>query len=203
MQKKVFSWWERALLKWYTYTAPAYPGSQTSFQQQEAFRRGRLASLSLLVLIFVVVLFMAAIGITANINHPVFVISAIGVFLLVFSAGMLNRRGYLTGATLIMILVLDGGIATTVITVKGGLGLVNLPIFDLMIASELIAVSLLAPISVFIVCLLNCCFIILDVLLEHHAPDLNHYLALSGWAVILARPATTNSSSACHIPMGR
>ena len=131
---------------------------------------------------------MAAIGITANINHPVFVISAIGVFLLVFSAGMLNRRGYLTGATLIMILVLDGGIATTVITVKGGLGLVNLPIFDLMIASELIAVSLLAPISVFIVCLLNCCFIILDVLLEHHAPDLNHYLALSGWAVILARP---------------
>ncbi len=73
MQKKVFSWWERALLKWYTYTAPAYPGSQTSFQQQEAFRRGRLASLSLLVLIFVVVLFMAAIGITANINHPVFV----------------------------------------------------------------------------------------------------------------------------------
>lgn len=64
----------------------------------------------------------------------------------------------------------------------------NLPIFDLMIASELITVSLLNPSSVFIVSMVNCCFIILDVVLEHHAPDLNHYLALSGWAVILARP---------------
>jgi hypothetical protein len=188
MRKKEFSWWEGALLKWYTYTAPAHPGSQTSLQQQEAFRRGRLASLCLLLLIFVVVLFMASISITANINHTVFLIASIGIFLLVLSAGVLNRRGYLTAATLIMILILDGGIATTVITVKGGLGLVNLPIFDLMIASELIAVSLLAPFSVFIVGLLNCCFIILDVLLEHHAPDLSHYLALSGWAVIIARP---------------
>ena len=188
MRKKGFRWWERALLNWYTYTAPTYPGSQTSLQEQEAFRRGRLASLSLLGLICVVVLFMASISITANINRPVFVISVIGVFLLVLSAGMLNRRGYLTGAALIMMLILDGGIATTVITVKGGLGLVNLPIFDLMIASELIAVSLLNPSSVFIVSIMNCCFIILDVLFEHHAPDLNHYLALSGWAVILARP---------------
>jgi hypothetical protein len=131
---------------------------------------------------------MASIGITANINHPVFLTGGIGTFLLVLSAGILNRRGYLTAATLIMILILDGGIATTVITVKGGLGLVNLPIFDLMIASELIAVSLLTPASVFIMSFLNCCFIILDVLLEHHAPDLSHYLALSGWAVIIARP---------------
>lgn len=188
LRKKEFSWWERALLKWYIYTAPAYPGPQASFEQQEAYRRGRLASLSLLLLIFVVVLFMASIGITANINRPVFVISSIGICILVFGTGMLNRRGYLTAATLIMIVILDGGIATTAISVKGGLGLVNLPLFDLMIASELMAVSLLTPFSVFIVGFFNCCFIVLDVLIEHHAADLNHYLALSGWAVILARP---------------
>jgi hypothetical protein len=188
LRKKEFSWWKRALLTWYAYTAPTYPGPQTSLQQQEAFRKGRLASLSLLLLIFVVVLFMASISITANINQSVFVSSSIGICLLVFSAGILNRRGYLTAATLIMIAILDGGIATTAITVKGGLGLVNLPLFDLMIASELIAVSLLAPFSVFIVGLFNGCFIILDVLLERHAPDLSHYLALSGWAVIIARP---------------
>lgn len=188
MRKQPIPWWERALFKWYTSTSPSDPGSQASFLRQEEFRRGRLASLTLLMLIFVVVLFMAAISITANINHFIFLTSGIGILILVLSAGMLNRRGYLIAATLIMILILDGGIATTVITVKGGLGLVNLPVFDLMIASELIAVSLLNPSSVFVVSIVNCCFIILDVLLEHHAPDLDHYLALSGWAVILARP---------------
>ncbi len=188
VKNKRFSWWGRALLKWYIYTSPSDPGSQTYFQRREEFRRGRLASLTLLLLIFVVILFMAAISITANINRPIFLISGLGTCILIFTAGTLNRRGYLTAATLIMLLILDGGIATTAITVKGGLGLVNLPLFDLLIASELIAVSLLRPSTVFLVGLLNCSFIVLDVLLERHAPDLNHYLALSGWAVVVARP---------------
>ncbi len=78
---------------------------------------------------------MASISITANINRPFFVICTIGICILVFCAGVLNRRGYLTAATLIMIVILDRGIMTIAISVRGGLGLVNLPLFDLMIAS--------------------------------------------------------------------
>jgi hypothetical protein len=185
---KSFPWWERALLKWYTYTAPSDPGPQTYFQRREEFRRARLASLILLLLVIVVFVLMAAISITANVNRSVFVVSGIAISILIYTAGALNHRGHLTAATLIMLLVVDGGIATTAITVRGGLGLVSLPLFDLLIASELIAVSLLMPATVFLVGLVNSCFIILDVLLEHHAPDLIHYLALSGWAVVIARP---------------
>lgn len=187
-QESNYLWWKRLLLKWYSYTAPSSPGPHANFQQQETYRRGRLASLTLLLIIFVVVLFMASIGITANINTPIFLFSGIGICLLIAAATILNRRGQLLIATLIMIVIIDGGIATTALAVKGGLGLVNLPLFDLMIASELIAVSLLNPSSVFLVGFLNSSFIVLDIIFEHHAPDLNHYLTLSGWAVVVARP---------------
>ncbi|GCE31680.1 hypothetical protein KDA_71640 [Dictyobacter alpinus] len=180
--------WKRARSLWYRYTAPPYPGLQATFKQQEAFRRGRLASLTLLFIIFLVVLFMAAMGVTTNLNVPVFITSAIVVFVLIFVMAWLIRHSHITAATLIMLLVMDGGNITTALAAKGGIGLINLPLFDIMIASELIAVSLLNPATVFLVCLFNCIFITLDIVFGPRAADLNHYLAMSGWAVVISRP---------------
>ncbi|GCE04646.1 hypothetical protein KDAU_19750 [Dictyobacter aurantiacus] len=131
---------------------------------------------------------MTAMGMTANLNVPVFVISTIAIVVLVGATIWLLRRGDVTMATLLMLLIIDGGNAVTALSVKGGLGLINLPLFDMMIASELIAVSLLNPASVFLVCLFNCSFMILDIVFGARAADLNHYLAMSGWGVVISRP---------------
>src|SRR5258708_27773741 len=62
-----------------------------------------------------------------------------------------------------------------------GLDVANLPVFDLLIISELIAVSLLPAVSVFPIALGNILFILSDIALQPHTPALNQLLA-SGMA---------------------
>jgi len=57
----------------------------------------------------------------------------------------------------------------------------NLPVFDVLIVSELIAVSLLPAVSVFPIALGNILFILGDMTLQPHTPALNQLLA-SGMA---------------------
>ena len=180
--------WKRALYAWYSLTAPSDPGVKADFISREGFRRGRLASLALLLVIFVVAVYMAAIGVTSNNNWPAYLGGGAGIFILAIATGMLNRRGHLFASACILMLILDGGIATILLFVKGGIGLVSLPVFDFFIASELIAVSLLAPFSVFPVALFNSILAIVILLFRQHSPDLDHYLGMNGLAVVLARP---------------
>ena len=176
------------LSAWYNLTAPTDPGTKVDLPTSETYRRGRLASLALLLLFIVILLFMASISITSNLNWLVFLTSGASLLVLGFTAAILNRRGYLIAVTILMIIMLDGGIVTDLIFVRGGIGLVNLPIFDLLVATELIAVSLLDPFWVFFAAILNSMIIILTLLFVHHAHDLAQYIAMSGWAVVTLRP---------------
>lgn len=182
------SGWKRVLRSWYAATAPADPDGKADFHGRENFRRGRLASLALLLVIFVVALYIAAIGITTNNNWPVYLSGGGAIFILVVVAGLLNRRGHLVASACTLMFILDGGIIAILLFMKGGLGLANLPVFDFLIGSELIAVSLLNPLAVFPVALLNSVLVVLIILFTHHSPDLDHYLGMNGLAVVLARP---------------
>ena len=174
---------------WYSLTAPSEPIVNANFEAHEAFRRGRLASLALLFLLLVVVTFMASIAMTSNLNGAVYLSSWVGIIVLGITAAILNQRGQILAVAVIMIVMIDGGLATDLLTVKGGLGLVNLPVFDLMIASEIIAVSLLAPYSVFVVALLNSMLTLAIVLFDpHQAQDLKGFLDMAGLAIVLSRP---------------
>jgi hypothetical protein len=173
---------------WYNLTAPSDPGTRADLSQREAYRRGRLASLALLLLFLVIFLFMASISITANLNVTVFVSSGVTILALWATTAVLNRYSHLTATAILMIIIIDGGIVTDLFFVRGGLGLVNIPLFDLLIASELIAVSLLKPSSVFIAALLNSAIIVLVIMVVHRAHDLALYIDMSGLAVIIIRP---------------
>ena len=177
------------LRAWYYLTAPSEPSVNANFEAHEIFRRGRLASLALLFLLLIVVLFMASIGMTSNLVWAVYLSSWAGIIVLGITAAILNRRGQTVTVAVIMIVIIDGGLATDLLTVKGGIGLVNLPLFDLMIASEIIAVVLLAPFSVFVAALLNSVLTIAILLFDpHKTQDLKEYLNMAGLAVVLVRP---------------
>lgn len=185
------SGWKRVLQAWYNLTAPSDPGSKADFQSREAFRRGRLASIALLLVLFVVAVYTITNCLVAHPNWPLIAADSIGIAVLMMVAGLCNRQSHLLLTVCLLILVIDGGIATILLFVKGGIDLVNLPVFDLLIASELIAVSLLSPFSTFFIALFNSILSVLLLLFAHHSPNLDHYFAISGqgaMALALARP---------------
>ncbi|HEU5377293.1 MAG TPA: hypothetical protein VFV38_17835 [Ktedonobacteraceae bacterium] len=182
--------WKRALHFWYSITAPSETGLQRDFESREAFRRGRLTSLALFILVSLTT-FYVTVNIIHRHNDWLAFLAAEAVNLaLATGAAMLNRRGHLLGAVCLLVVIFDGGLAAALLFVKGGLGLINLPVFDLLIGSELIVVSLLGPFSVFLMALLNSILVILLALYTHHNPDLAHYAIRSGMgmAMIIARP---------------
>lgn len=74
------------------------------------------------------------------------------------------------------------------LTIPGGLDVGNLPLFDMLIASELIAVSLLPAENVFFVALLNILFILASIELQPHTDALDHLLKSGAGYAVLVHP---------------
>ncbi len=96
-------------------------------------------------------------------------------------AMVLNRGGKGIVSSMLLILVIDLGCGLMLLTSPNGLDVANLPVFDVLIVSELIAVSLLPAISVFPIALVNMLFIIGDIIFQPHTPAMNMLLS-SGMA---------------------
>lgn len=98
-------------------------------------------------------------------------------------AVVFNQFGKLTVVGLLLILVVDLGCGLMLLTsamgmgMSMGLGVADLPVLDLLIISELIAVSLLPPASVFLVGLSNILFIIAVFAFVPRSPELNMFMA--------------------------
>jgi len=83
---------------------------------------------------------------------------AIAVLVVIADAAavVLNRRGWVDAAGLVMVLLAELPIIALVLYVPGGrLDLINVPVFYLLVASELVAVSTLPPAAVFLIATLN------------------------------------------------
>ncbi len=103
-------------------------------------------------------------------------------------AMLFNRGGKAIVSSILLIIVVDLGCGLMLLTSPMGLDVANLPVFDVLIVSELIAVSLLPAISVFPIALVNMLFIIADIAFQPHTPALNQLLA-SGMAYdVVAQP---------------
>jgi hypothetical protein len=88
--------------------------------------------------------------------------------------------------SVLLILVVNLGCSVTLLTTPGGLDVVNLPVFDILIVSELIAVSLLPAESVFLVALTNALFTFIDITFQHHTAALSRFLASNtGYTAII------------------
>ena len=174
---------------WYHLTAPKEPEPSASFQKREAARRGRLASTTLFWMTIFTLLPLPVALISRNIPFLVLLVFTLCINVLALA---LNRLGYRTLAGVISVIVLGAGIALSLVMNPGGLDVSNLPTFDLLIESTLVAVAFFPSWSVFVVILLNCLFIIIDLSLEHHSIALGYLLSTATYDV-LVRPIILQS----------
>lgn len=91
-------------------------------------------------------------------------------------AMLFNRLGKVAIVSILLIVVIDLGCGLMLLTTPMGLDVSDLPVFDVLIVSELIAVSLLPALSVFPVAASNIVFIIADLALQPRTPELKMLL---------------------------
>ncbi len=111
----------------------------------------------------------------------------LGLFLCAVAL-LFNQIGKVTVVSILLIAVVDLGCGLMLLTTPMGLGVSDLPTFDVLIVSELIAVSLLPPISVFPVALSNIAFIIADLVFQPKTGELHMVLTSSMGFNAVAQP---------------
>jgi len=91
-------------------------------------------------------------------------------------AALFNQFGKITIVTVLLIAVIDLGCGLMLLTSPMGLDVSELPVFDVLLVSELIAVSLLPALSVFPVALGNILFTIAVLMFAPRTMELNMVL---------------------------
>ncbi len=139
----------------------------------ETTQRNHIAQMVLLVIfVFQLVSLPGALLSHSNIQIGI-VLLGLG---LCGAAFLFQRAGMLTVVSVLLIAVVDLGCGLMLLTSSMGLDVMDLPVFDLLIISELITVSLLPAKSVFVVACANILFIIGDIFLQPHSMDLTMLL---------------------------
>jgi hypothetical protein len=177
---------------WLRLTSPGADRPPRSIEERERLRKARLASYIILsILVVIVLLIPLGLGDPVGTLLPVL---AAGVFTL--GAAVLNRFGNVTATAVILLLIVNGAIAASLLSQPNGLTTDALPAFDLFVISVVVAASLLPRAAAFFVAFLNIGIIAALFFLTPHAPDLVHEVSdpaiLGGGAVaiasLLARP---------------
>jgi len=177
-----------ALEWWYRLTAPVQPPANASLALRERARRGRLAStITLLLSIGLVVTLPTALIGSNSANHFLFP-SLLVALLLCITALLFNRRGYIKTSGGIVVGTIMLAFFLSLLNAPGGFGVYNLPVLDLLVIPELLAVSLLSKESVFPVALINSLYIWGSIMLQHHAPDLTDLIGRVGYYGLITRP---------------
>src|SRR6266849_3454350 len=136
---------------------------------REHTRRQRIVS----VVLVAIVLFQLVDLPGAIISHSAMAVGTVFLGLaLCAAAAVFNRYGKATIVSILLIVVVDLGCGLMLLTSPMGLDVGDLPVFDVLLVSELIAVSLLPAISVFYVGFANNLFIILIIAFQPHTPAL-------------------------------
>lgn len=173
------SWWQMPLHWWYFLTAPPEAPENAPLAQREAARRGHLASV---VLFFVILLVLPAIP--SAIGNPILTVILTLVIIMDFVALALNRSGRTNLAGVLVVISIEIGLGSSILTVPGGIGPSNLPMLDLMVQAECVAVSLFLPGSVFLVAIVNSLFFVAVLNLTPITPELAHLLKTDGSRII-------------------
>ncbi len=169
---------------WYTLTAPPDVAPDAPFAAREQARRARLVSAVVMgFLISEVVLLLAGLHdssyaglVDGQSGWPLLV----GAFLLTLVAAALNRFRQAITAGVILTLVAELPLVTLIFFPSGNaLDIHDLPIYYLLVISEVVAVTILPPISVFAVAIVNSLLIISDFIFQPHTAAIAALLAQS------------------------
>lgn len=157
---------------WMRLTAPVTPPASASFEQREWARRGRLAS----------ALLLAFLGIEAGAlwlyvvvddDHPLMKVALLVALAVALATGVLNRMGSVGLAGMLLVALADLPAVGIPATAFGGkLDVLHLGALYLLTGSELVAASVLAPVSVFVVAALNSVIVVALLTLMPRTPEL-------------------------------
>ena len=161
---------QRNLLEWwYRLAAPQEPVNATPFDR-ERVRAGRLSSIILFIMFCFGLSQLPSALISTNHFFIFFLITAMAIDV---GAFVLNRQGQVQAAGIIMVIVVEVTFMLVVLTTPNGLTSRSLTTFHLIVLTELMAVSLLPPRSVFVMMFCNLLFTWAAITFMRHTPDLN------------------------------
>ncbi len=149
VQKSRLGWWYRV-------AAPNPPIDSANLQQREVYRRGRLISIALLMILVVATIVMLTVGVF--VNHALGYNIAATIVILLLAVAM-NRRGQVIIAGILVVSALDLSLMLNWLSYPT-ISIFLLPLLDLLVLPELFAVSLLPPIAVFIDASIHIIFIV-------------------------------------------
>jgi hypothetical protein len=161
---------------------PAPAGA--SFAERERARRSQLAS-TIILGFLVVELLVLPIGF----SDPATLYGILGGVVACSLALLLNRFGRVTTAGLLVAVVTDTALVGAILGAPGGqLDLIYVPLYDLLVLTELVAVSILPPASVFLVALGNSSLILLDVRFQPATTAFSKLLGTADGYTAVIRP---------------
>jgi hypothetical protein len=183
---------------WYRLaTYPLPTGRLANLQDREKSRRSRIASIMLVVQLFLIELPWIPVAL-AEPNGKLFIGALLICILSLFLAFFCNRRGNLTIAGLLMVASIEATIILKVVTVPGGINVFTLPMLDILVQPILIAVALLPAWSAFAVGGFNIIVIMVLMTFAPHAPDLVTVLNTRAYiGDVYARPIMLQVVTAC------
>lgn len=158
---------------WYRITSPPEPKGSTTFEERERFRRGRTGSQILLALFVLYLSAFPAAFAGTNIFLAVILVAAIIAMIL---ATVLNQKGYVTLAGIIVVIAITASPVTNIVTTPGGLNSSVFPVFSILVLPLMCAVSFLPPWWVFVVAAGNCIFTLFAMTLLPHTKELDAVL---------------------------
>jgi hypothetical protein len=144
---------------WYRLASPVEPGALASFDEQERFRRGRTGSQIILALyLFIAAIAASILSGSAGTNAQNLSALLVYVFLALVIATVLNRLGKVTIAGVIIVIAFIAEPTLNILTTPGGLNMMVLPVYGLLVLPLVCAVTFLPAWWVFVIAIGNCIF---------------------------------------------
>jgi HAMP domain-containing protein len=169
---------------WYEWTIPPRPPLNAIFEQREAARRAYAAS-RLLLLLSVLILFVVPIAILQAIfmGRILFLFVTVAMQFIVFSLGWLNRRGLTAVVAFSLMATITFSTFILILDKSGGITQSELPLYDNLSGSLLLAVMLLPLRNIFFIAIANLLLMIIS-LYFFASPALAYMLHTSFVSVI-------------------
>ncbi len=153
-------WWYRL----------SVPGAEGDDSQEDVLSRSKLASILLLVTLIGVIAFIPA-ALTSDDLHVV--PPVIGLFIMTCLGILLNKRGKTTVAGMLIVASFDVALIFSLLSYPHFTLTQNaVPIYDMFVLSDIIAISLLPINSILYISFYHSVFMLADVILQPHTPDL-------------------------------
>lgn len=179
---------------WLRLTSPRPAGIAPDARGRELLRRSRLLSV-LMLAIALIILVLFPKGFIPSLDLGTLGGEVLGVVILVTTA-LLNRAGRVTLAAAIFVGGIAVALALSLVATPGGLGMQDLPTYDLFVVPVVMAGILLPKGAPFVIWLGCAAFIVADITFEGHQQNLDDYIKQVGLYATVVLPLVSTAALA-------